>query len=101
MKRPALLWLLLLLAALPRAGAQTLGFGANGAIGPTFLGGDPASITQRILASTQYRLTPGDTYQVSVTMNGVVTYPLVLTDAYELANYRRDQFEFNKERLLK
>jgi protein involved in polysaccharide export with SLBB domain len=83
MKRPALLCVFLL-SLLPLAGAQTLGFGANGAIGPTFLGGDPASITQRILASTQYRLTPGDTYQVSVTMNGVVTYPLVLTDAYEL-----------------
>ena len=75
---------LLLLGMLPLAGAQTLGFGANGAIGPTFLGGDPAAITQRILASTQYRLTPGDTYQVTITMNGVVTYPLVLTDAYEL-----------------
>ena len=26
---------------------------------------------------------------------------LEMTDAYELANYRRDQFEFHKERLLK
>ncbi len=83
MKRPALLCLLLL-GVLPLAGAQALGFGANGAVGPTFLGGDPAAITQRILASTQYRLTPGDTYQVSITMNGVVSYPLVLTDVYEL-----------------
>jgi protein involved in polysaccharide export with SLBB domain len=88
MMRPASFRLLLAFAVLagvaPLAAAQAVGFGANGAIGPTFLGGDPAAITQRILASTQYRLTPGDTYQVSITMNGVVSYPLVLTDGYEL-----------------
>jgi polysaccharide biosynthesis/export protein len=83
MKRPSLLCLLLL-GALPFAAGQSLGFGANGAIGPTFLGGDPAAITQRILASTQYRCTPGDTYQVSITMNGLITYPLVLADNYDL-----------------
>jgi len=83
MKRPAILCLLLL-GALPFAAGQALGFGANGAIGPTFLGGDPAAITQRILASTQYRLTPGDAYQVTITMNGLVTYPLVLAENYDL-----------------
>ncbi|MBE3065165.1 MAG: SLBB domain-containing protein [Spirochaetes bacterium] len=83
MKRPALLFLLAL-AALPLALGQSLGFGANGAIGPTFLGGDPAAITQRILAATEYRLTPGDTYQVSITMNGLTPYTVILAENYDL-----------------
>jgi len=83
MKRPALLCLLAL-AALPLAIGQSLGFGANGAIGPTFLGGDPAAITQRILAATEYRLTPGDIYQVSITMDGLTPFTLVLAENYEL-----------------
>lgn len=83
MKRPALLCLLAL-SALPLAFGQSLGFGANGAIGPTFLGGDPAAITQRILAATEYRLTPGDTYQVSITMNGMTPYSIILAENYDL-----------------
>jgi hypothetical protein len=83
MKRPALLCLLAL-SALPLALGQSLGFGANGAIGPTFLGGDPAAITQRILAATEYRLTPGDTYQISITMNGLAPYTVILAENYDL-----------------
>lgn len=83
MKRPALLWLLAF-CALPLAVGQSLGFGASGAVGPTLLGGDPAAITQRILSATEYRLTPGDTYQVSITMNGLTPYTLILAENYDL-----------------
>jgi polysaccharide biosynthesis/export protein len=74
----------LLLIAAASLSAQAPGFGANGAVGPTFQGGDPAQVTQRIMSSTRYRLTPGDVYSLSVTMSSVVTYPLVLQENYEL-----------------
>jgi polysaccharide biosynthesis/export protein len=47
--------------------------------------GDVNEITKRILSSTRYRLTPGDTYNVVITMGGTVTsYSLVLTETYDL-----------------
>ncbi len=47
--------------------------------------GDVNEITKRILSSTRYRLTPGDTYQVIVTMGGTVTsYSLVLQENSDL-----------------
>jgi polysaccharide biosynthesis/export protein len=64
--------------------AQAPGFGANGAVGPTFQGGDPAQITQRIMSSTRYKLTPGDVYLLSITMETVVNYSLILQQNYDI-----------------
>ncbi len=73
MKRPLLVALLLALACICGF-SQTPGFN-----------GDVNEITKRILSSTRYRLTPGDTYQVVITMGGTVTsYSLVLQENYDL-----------------
>jgi protein involved in polysaccharide export with SLBB domain len=83
MKRVLPACALLLSAAL--SFSQATGFGASSPSGGTFQNGDPALVTQRILASTRYRLTPGDVYQLSVTLQGsVATYSLVLQENYEL-----------------
>jgi polysaccharide biosynthesis/export protein len=66
--------LVLALLATAAAFSQTPGFT-----------GDVNEITKRILSSTRYRLTPGDTYVVVVTMGGAVTsYSLVLQENYDL-----------------
>jgi len=76
--------LLACLAAVAAAQAPSTGFGINGATGPVYGGGDPAEITRRIQASTRYRLTPGDTYQLVFQVDQTYTYPLVLQDTYDL-----------------
>jgi polysaccharide export outer membrane protein len=46
---------------------------------------DVNEITKRILSSTRYRLTPGDTYLLIITLGGEVsTYTLVLQENYDL-----------------
>jgi len=83
MKRYFSAGLLLALAA-SVSFAQVNGFGVSGAAGPTFQGGDPAELTKRILSSTRYKLTPGDVYQLSVTMGTLTSYPLILQENYDL-----------------
>jgi protein involved in polysaccharide export with SLBB domain len=63
---------------------QPAGFGSSGAAGAMFQGGDPAQITQRIMSTTRYRVTPGDIYQLSVTQSGITSYTLVLQENYDL-----------------
>jgi protein involved in polysaccharide export with SLBB domain len=49
-------------------------------------GMDVNEITKRILSSTQYKLTPGDTYLLVASMGGVPSsFSLVLQENYELA----------------
>jgi protein involved in polysaccharide export with SLBB domain len=74
----------ILLIAASSLTAQAPGFGAGGAAGPTFQAGDQAQVTARILSATRYRLTPGDTYTLSITMSGVATYNLVLQENFDL-----------------
>jgi polysaccharide biosynthesis/export protein len=76
--------LVIVLVAAASASAQAPGFGANGVVGPTFQGGDAAQITQRIMSSTRYKLTPGDVYQLSITMETVVSYSLILQQNYDI-----------------
>jgi protein involved in polysaccharide export with SLBB domain len=50
---------------------------------PSFADGDLTAITKRVL-STRYRLTPGDIYQLLITMGGFITYEIPLQENYEL-----------------
>ena len=63
---------------------QAPGFGAAGASSAAFQGGDPAQITQRIMSSTRYKLTPGDIYQLSITTESTASFPLVLQENYDI-----------------
>ncbi len=66
--------------------AQQTGFGAAGAAGLLFQGGDPASLTQRIMSSTRYKLTPGDVYTLTIIQEPApaANYQLVLQEDYGL-----------------
>jgi polysaccharide export outer membrane protein len=84
MKRLLFLGGLLVLSACI-AFPQATGFGSAGAAGILFQGGDPAQLTQRIMSSTRYKLTPGDVYLLSITQEpNRVDYPLVLQENYDL-----------------
>jgi protein involved in polysaccharide export with SLBB domain len=83
MKRLLTLAGLLLLAGQLLFG-QAPGFGSSAAAGTAFLGGDPAQLTQRIMSSTRYRLTPGDVYLLTITMESAASFPLVLQQNYDI-----------------
>jgi protein involved in polysaccharide export with SLBB domain len=83
MKRSCAAVALLLAAAIASFG-QSLGFGANGAAGSAFQGGDPAEIARRIMSATRYKCTPGDTYLLSITNESVVSYSLALQENYDI-----------------
>jgi polysaccharide biosynthesis/export protein len=51
---------------------------------PAIQAGDPGLATQRILSSTQYRVTPGDVYRLSITTDAVTTYTLTLQENYDI-----------------
>lgn len=70
--------------AVQQTASQPAGFGSSGAAGASFQGGDPAQITQRIMSTTRYRVTPGDIYQLSVTQGGITNYTLFLQENYDL-----------------
>ncbi len=85
MKRTLATAAALFLAALS-AFPQATGFGSSGAAGILFQGGDPAQLTQRIMSTTRYKLTPGDIYQLAITMPpSTSTFHLVLQENYDLA----------------
>ena len=48
--------------------------------------GDTATLRQRILSATSYRLTPGDTYELQIQIGNdpITTFPLVLQDDFAL-----------------
>ena len=72
MRKPALLIVLI-------AFVSSLCFGQASGVG------DVNEITKRILSSTRYRLTPGDTYQLLVSLGGEnASYSLILQENYEL-----------------
>jgi len=83
MKKPIVAILLSGLLAVS-VSAQSPGFGASAAAGPSFQGGDAAQITQRIMSATRYRLTPGDVYQLAITAESNTNYPLVLQENYDI-----------------
>jgi polysaccharide biosynthesis/export protein len=64
--------------------SQAPGFGATGASSAAFQGGDPAQITQRIMSSTRYKLTPGDIYQLSITTESTAGFSLMLQENYDI-----------------
>ncbi|MGA2975141.1 MAG: SLBB domain-containing protein [Spirochaetia bacterium] len=66
------------------ATGQPQGFGASEAAGTTFQAGDQSLITQRIMSSTQYKVTPGDVYVLYITIDTMVSYSLVLQENYDI-----------------
>ncbi len=66
------------------AGVPAAGFGATGAASAAFQGGDAAQITQRIMSSTRYKVTPGDIYQLSITTDVTASFPLILQENYDI-----------------
>ncbi len=58
------------------------GFGQQpGIIQPV---GDPKTLLKRILGSTSYKLTPGDAYELIISIEETERYPLLLSDDYQL-----------------
>jgi polysaccharide biosynthesis/export protein len=51
---------------------------------PVIQAGDPALVTQRIMSSTRYKVTPGDLYRLAITMDTVTTYSLTLQENYDI-----------------
>ena len=61
---------------------QRQGFGLQpGIIQPQ---SDPKTLTKRILSATRYKLTPGDAYELIITIEETTCYPLLLSDDYLL-----------------
>lgn len=85
MKKFLLILALIIVAYLPfLAHAESVkpGFGQQpGIIQPA---GDPKSLLKRILGSTSYKLTPGDAYELIISIEKTERYPLLLTDDYKL-----------------
>ncbi len=84
MIKPAMLAvaLLLVIAGVPIAQDSYPGFGQQpGIVQPTE---DPSALNRRILSTTRYRLTPGDSYELVVILDTTERYPLLLTETYKL-----------------
>jgi polysaccharide export outer membrane protein len=74
--------LLLLTPFLAAQEAPQPGFGPQpGIVQPR---GDAESLTKRVLSSTEYKLTPGDSYELVVILDKTERFPLLLTDDYLL-----------------
>jgi polysaccharide export outer membrane protein len=58
------------------------GFGLQPGLIPPV--GDPKTLTKRIMSSTRYKLTPGDTYELVINIEETERYPLLLSDSYQL-----------------
>jgi polysaccharide export outer membrane protein len=65
----------------PQDSAQP-GFGLQPGLVPPK--SDPQTLTRRILSTTQYKLTPGDAYELEVILDKVERFPLVLGQDYQL-----------------
>ncbi len=85
MKRFLPIIALIIVACLPflaQAESVKPGFGQQpGIIQPV---GDPRSLLKRILGSTSYKLTPGDAYELIISIEETERYPLLLSDDYKL-----------------
>jgi len=64
------------------AQSEGSGFGLQPGLIPPV--GDPKTLTKRIMSSTQYKLTPGDTYELVINIEETERYPLLLGESYEL-----------------
>jgi polysaccharide export outer membrane protein len=62
--------------------SSTPGFGIQPGIVPPK--NDPQTLTRRIMSTTPYRLTPGDTYELVVILEKTERYPLILGLDYRL-----------------
>ena len=88
--RPALAAFTMLATAATLAAQTTTGnfaaeeFRQQVPLGP--ITGDAATLRQRILSATSYRMTAGDTYELQIQLGSdrVNTFPLVLQDDYQL-----------------
>ncbi len=86
MKRISLLISIFILSALllfPDNGSAFWGFG-NHVTPSTQSMANLSTIAKRIISNTQYRPTPGDTYQLIIRMETTQVYSLVLQQNYEL-----------------
>jgi polysaccharide export outer membrane protein len=85
-KRTALLLLTVLFGlsfpALCPAQSDGPGFGLQPGLIPPV--GDPKTLVKRIMSSTEYKLTPGDTYELVINIEETERFPLLLSDSYEL-----------------
>jgi polysaccharide export outer membrane protein len=83
-RKTALLLLILLFAFgfSVLCSAEGEGFGLQPGLIPPV--GDPKTLTKRIMSSTQYKLTPGDTYELVINIEETERYPLLLSESYEL-----------------